>query len=144
MDSDRELTRAQPVTRARAQTQPRPQQSRSGRAARKRGPRRFQRWAVGAAVAVLAAVVAGAVALFSRGEGGGALSVLRTADFHAVAFSPEDANVIFFGHYNGMLRSADGGRTWQPLVDRRNFDAMGLAISRANPRQVYLAGHDIF
>lgn len=102
------------------------------------------RWAVGAAVAVVAVVVAGALSLFPRGEGSGALSVLRTADFHALAFSPEDANVLFFGHHNGIMRTNDGGRTWQPLVDRRNFDAMNLAISPTNPRQVYLAGHDIF
>jgi photosystem II stability/assembly factor-like uncharacterized protein len=42
------------------------------------------------------------------------------------------------------MRSDDGGRTWRPLVDRRGFDAMGLAVSRTNPRQVYLAGHDVF
>jgi len=28
--------------------------------------------------------------------------------------------------------------------DRNEFDAMNLAVSRANPRQVYLAGHEVF
>lgn len=74
----------------------------------------------------------------------GALSVLGTADFHALAFSPQNPDVVFFGHHNGIMRSDDGGRTWQPLVEQRNFDAMGLAVAHANPRRVYLAGHDVF
>ncbi len=52
--------------------------------------------------------------------------------------------MAFFGHHNGILRTEDGGRTWTPLVERRGFDAMSLATGRANPRFVYLAGHDIF
>lgn len=63
---------------------------------------------------------------------------------HALAFSPSDAIVAFFGHHNGLLRTEDGGRTRKPLVERPNFDAMGLAINRSDPRQVYIAGHDIF
>jgi photosystem II stability/assembly factor-like uncharacterized protein len=74
----------------------------------------------------------------------GAVATLHTSDFHALTFSPEDPNVVFFGHHNGVMRSDDGGRTWRPLVERPDFDAMGLAVSRANPRQVYLAGHDVF
>ena len=78
------------------------------------------------------------------GGGAGPLSVLNTNDFHALAFSPADPNVIYFGHHNGIMRSEDAGRTWAPLVDKPGFDAMGLAINPANPRQLYLAGHDIF
>jgi len=93
----------------------------------------------------LVAVVALSLSL-RRGGGadGGAIATLRTGDFHALAFSPSDPNVVFFGHHNGMMRSDDGGRTWSTLVDRPNFDAMGLAVSRTNGRQIYLAGHDIF
>jgi len=72
------------------------------------------------------------------------IAVLRTADFHSLAFSPDDPNVVLFGHHNGVMRSEDGGRTWAPLVARPNFDAMGLAVSRANPRRIYMAGHNIF
>lgn len=75
---------------------------------------------------------------------GHAIAVLTTSDFHALAFSPTDPNVVFFGHHNGVMRSDDGGRTWRPLVQRPNFDAMGLAVSRSDPRQIYLAGHDVF
>ena len=92
----------------------------------------------------LAAVVA--LGLFLRrggGVDGGAIATLRTGDFHALAFSPSYPNIVFFGHHNGMMSSVDGGRTWSTLVDRPNFDAMGLAVSRANGRQIYIAGHDI-
>ncbi|MBI4297108.1 MAG: hypothetical protein HY676_01085 [Chloroflexi bacterium] len=78
------------------------------------------------------------------GGNSSALSVLRTTDFHALAFSPNDSNIVFFGHHNGIMRSDDGGQTWSSLVNRSNFDAMALGVSRSDPSQVYLAGHDIF
>ncbi len=94
---------------------------------------------------VLAAITAIGFSLRSSGrDSGGAIATLQTGDFHALAFSPDDRNIVFFGHHNGIMRSDDGGRTWAPLVDRQNFDAMGLAVGRANGRQVYLAGHNIF
>lgn len=95
---------------------------------------------------LLALVVAVAVGLSLRRGGGvgGAIATLRTGDFHSLAFSPDNPNVVFFGHHNGLMRSDDSGQTWAALVDRPNFDAMGLAVSRANGRQLYLAGHDIF
>jgi photosystem II stability/assembly factor-like uncharacterized protein len=96
---------------------------------------------------ILALVAVVAVGLSLRrggGETGGAIATLQTADFHALAFSPDNPNVVFFGHHNGIMRSDDSGRTWMPLVERQNFDAMGLAVSRANGRLVYLAGHNVF
>ena len=78
-------------------------------------------------------------------QGDGAIATLQTLDQHALLFSPTDANVVFFGHHNGVMRSDDGGRTWRPLVDRRGFDAMQLASAGpGNPRRIYLAGHDVF
>ncbi len=71
------------------------------------------------------------------------LATLSTADYHAVAFHPTDPGVVFFGHHGGVMRSTDGGRTWQPLVARANFDGMGLVVDQSNPQTVYLAGHDI-
>ena len=95
---------------------------------------------------VLAVAVLGAAAWFLRSgrDGGGPLAVLQTGDFHALAFGTDDPNVVLFGHHDGVMRSADGGRTWSPLVARRNFDAMGLAVSRGSSPQVFLAGHDVF
>ena len=96
--------------------------------------------------AVLAVAVLAAAAWFlgSGREGSGALAVLRTADFHALAYSGEDPSVVFFGHHDGVMRSTDGGKNWSPLVARRNFDAMGLAVARAGSAEMFLAGHDVF
>lgn len=119
------------------------------RAERRRGaaPQGLPRhWLI---LGLLLAIAALIVAILSLRTGpgsnrGGALAVLETTDFHALAFTPTDPNVVFFGHHNGIMRSDDGGRTWHKLVERPNFDAMNLAVSHANPQQVYLAGHDIF
>ena len=95
-------------------------------------------------LALVAVVAMGLSLRRGGGAGGGAIATLRTGDFHSLAFSPDNPNVVFFGHHNGLMRSDDGGRTWSALVDRPNFDAMSLAVSRTNGRQLYLAGHDIF
>ena len=106
-----------------------------------RRPRRL--WLALSALLVITALVAG-VFFLNQGERAGAIARLTTADFHALAIGPTDPNTVFFGHHNGVMRSADGGRSWQPLVEQRNFDAMGLAVSAAAPERLYLAGHDIF
>lgn len=72
------------------------------------------------------------------------LATLTTSDFHALTFSPSATGTVYFGHHNGIMQSTDGGRTWRPLVDQRNFDAMGLAVASGDRPRVYLAGHDIF
>ena len=103
-----------------------------------------------AALVMLAvlALLAGLLYMVTRGDsasiGGGAIGTLKAADYHSLVFGPNDPNVLFFGHHDGIMRSDDGGRTWSTLVEKRNFDAMNIAINRSNPRQVYLAGHDIF
>ncbi len=101
-------------------------------------------WLALRALAVLVVVVT-VLVLVTQGCGAKVEPwVLRTGDFHALAFGSDNPDVTFFGHHNGVMRSEDGGRTWSPLVEQRNFDAMGLAVSSANPRRVYLAGHNIF
>lgn len=98
------------------------------------------------APALLVAALVGIVGWLWQPDGraAGAIATLETADFHALAVSPSDPNVVFFGHHNGIMRSADGGRTWRPLVSQRSFDAMGLAVSRSDPHTIYLAGHGVF
>ena len=112
------------------------------RAASRGVPRRTL--GVGGALLVLVAAAVFVLARPGAGSAGGAIATLQTGDFHALAFSPTEADVVFFGHHNGLLRSTDGGRTWQPLVERRGFDAMALAVSRTDPGRLYLAGHDVF
>lgn len=105
-----------------------------------------RRWlALAAVLALVAMAAAGQLLGAGRGGGdGGPLATLQTADFHALAFSPDDPNVVFFGHHHGIMRSDDGGRTWSALVQRAGFDAMGMAVSHGNSRQIYLAGHNVF
>jgi photosystem II stability/assembly factor-like uncharacterized protein len=107
--------------------------------------RTLPRTALALGFLLLILVVIGII-FFSRAGRSSAprVGVLETSDFHALAFSPENPNVVFFGHHNGIMRSDDGSRSWTPLVERQNFDAMGLAVSRTNARQVYLAGHNVF
>lgn len=101
------------------------------------------RWWVVGALAV--ATLVGLILFFAspRSSTNAALATLQTGDFHALAFDPLDARIAFFGHHNGVLRTEDGGRTWRPLVERPNFDAMSLGISGADAQRLYLGGHDV-
>src|SRR5437660_1528861 len=93
---------------------------------------RRSRWGL-RTVVVLAAIALGIAVPFyvlaGRGQPGASSTAnsaswaLQTSDFHALAFSPNDSNTIFFGHHNGLMRTIDGGQSWTPLVDRPNFDA---------------------
>lgn len=107
----------------------------------------YGRWFLFGGLAILAAcaVMLGILALTRGGTTRSAgLAVLHTPDYHSLAFSPTDPNVVFFGHHNGVMRSDDGGRTFHPLAARANFDAMNMAVNPQNAQQVYLAGHDVF
>ena len=77
--------------------------------------------------------------------GGGELSQIKTNDFHSMAVSPSDPNLILYGHHGGVLRSTDGGLTWSKTsLTGETDDAMGMGISGAEPNVVYAAGHDTF
>lgn len=67
------------------------------------------------------------------------IGLLTTADFHALAFDPNDPNVVYFGHHNGVLKSANGAVDWQTSMD--NGDAMSLSVSSDEPNIVIAAGH---
>lgn len=89
----------------------------------------------------------GAVALglfLNSSLASGAIGSISASDYHSLTFSPNDPNVIFFGYHNGLMRSNDGGRTWQSVMDKANFDAMGAGIGGSNPSQFYIAGHNVF
>lgn len=134
-------------SRARRASNPR------ARASGRQSKRWQSRWlALGAgAVAVL---TIGGVLIVWRGNDaptpsapgtGAALSSLNTPDFHSLAISPQDPSLLLYGHHGGVLRSTDGGRTWNKtnLTDETD-DAMGMGFSSSDGREMFAAGHDTF
>ena len=71
------------------------------------------------------------------------ISRLSTNDFHSLAFSPVNADTVFFGHHDGLLVSQNGGKDWQPTM-LTNTDAMALGVSPSSPQTMYAAGHNVF
>jgi len=103
-------------------------------------PRRTRLLAGSLLVGVL---VIGAGIFFVLRPGGGpavAWSMLATEDIHSLAFVGADSDRLLFGHHGGVLASADGGRSWQPLGTRS--DAMSL--DPAADGSIVIAGHDVF
>lgn len=94
--------------------------------------------------AALSLLLIGAVTflLASRLRGPEPIARLDTMDYHALAISPLDPNIVFFGHHQGVMFTRDGGFNWQPLPIQG--DAMGLAIHPAAPQTIYATGHYVF
>jgi photosystem II stability/assembly factor-like uncharacterized protein len=112
--------------------------------------RASNRWTLRDALLVggaLALVVAATFALGQRDQimarvGGNhiqAIARFTTADFHALAFKPDDPNIVYFGHHNGIMRSTNGGVDWKPILNQG--DAMSLAVMPDQPNTVIAAGH---
>ncbi len=137
-------------------------ESKEKQAASKKHDRAYLRWAIGIAVAVSIVIGIAATLTLSNtsknpditsfsstpisDETGGAnlIATIRANDYHALAFSPTDPNVVFFGHHSGVMRSDDGGRSWQDVLNRPNYDAMNLNSHPMQPAVIYLAGHNVF
>lgn len=86
-----------------------------------------------------------AEAAVTGGSVAGELSQIKTGDFHSIAISPVDPNVVLYGHHGGVLRSTDGGSTWTTTsLGGETDDAMAMGFSAAQPQVVYAAGHDTF
>jgi photosystem II stability/assembly factor-like uncharacterized protein len=73
---------------------------------------------------------------------GQALHRFETADFHSLAFAPDDPDTLYFGHHNGLQVSHDGGASWQDGT-LSGYDAMQQSIPAADPDRHYIAGHDV-
>ncbi|MDO8612266.1 MAG: YCF48-related protein [Dehalococcoidia bacterium] len=118
--------------------------------------RRRQTW--GLRMALWAALLAGTVGviafvLLSGGGGDGdgappsrfaAIHKFDTADYHSLAFDPEQPNVVLFGHHGGLQMSEDGGESWKKVADQQNWDAMNTVYDPFSPDTIYVAGHDVF
>lgn len=68
-----------------------------------------------------------------------AIATFTTTDFHSLAFDPRDPDIVYFGHHQGVLKSVDAGKTWQPVL--RQGDAMSLV---ALDNALIMAGHEVF
>jgi photosystem II stability/assembly factor-like uncharacterized protein len=105
---------------------------------------RRRRWLLVVLGLVGIAVLGAAVLLLSSGGRPGAPSVwatLGTADVHALAFDPANADHLYFGHHNGLMESTDGGQTWQ-ATGLSGADAMNVAL--ADGRRFQIAGHEVY
>jgi len=71
-----------------------------------------------------------------------AIATLNTDDFHSLAFSPTEPDTVFFGSHSGLLKSTNGGRSWQP-TRLNNQDAMSQGISQ-DGKLFYIGGHNVF
>ncbi|MDP9311986.1 MAG: hypothetical protein M3R24_14060 [Chloroflexota bacterium] len=109
--------------------------------------RRSSGWRIPALIVgiVLIVSIAGMFTAFGSATAGNtqAIATLPSEDVHAVVWNGGDSGPIFAGHHGGVLRSADGGRTWE-ATSLANADAMGLAVSTQAPTRIYAAGHGIF
>ena len=78
---------------------------------------------------VAAPTVSAAPTVAAAPSGDGELSQIKTNDFHSMAVSPADPNLLLYGHHGGVLRSTDGGRTWNKTnLTAETDDAMGMGF----------------
>lgn len=98
-------------------------------------------------LAAAGVAIIGTLAVLAFGSGRGrdaapaAWATLGTGDVHALAFAPDDASRLFFGHHDGLLESRDGGRTWQPGA-LSGADAM--SVRAAADGRIQIAGHEVY
>jgi photosystem II stability/assembly factor-like uncharacterized protein len=97
-----------------------------------------------AAIAMLAAVVIAAAMLFYTtpiGQTGKAVQPFPHV--HAIAYA---GDALLLGTHNGVFRSFDLGKTFEPLAVSGYFpadDVMAFAVDPRNTMVVYAAGHDL-
>lgn len=111
--------------------------------------RRLQRLAVNAALGLVVLVAAGALVAWwlARDDAddvaGQALYTFDTRDFHSLAFDPDDANRLYFGHHGGLMISDDGGASWRDAA-LQGVDVMQQSVPADGGGRHYAAGHEVF
>jgi len=108
---------------------------------RREEPRSRRLWWL-VAGAALALVGSGVFYAFGGGGSTGTTEGLpRTPDYHSLLVAPDDPQSLLLGTHNGLYRSSDGGRTWNPHT-LPGQDAMNL--ERASRGTIWTAGHLVF
>jgi len=66
------------------------------------------------------------------------------ARINTIAIDPSDKNTIYIGYSGGgVWKTTDGGTSWKPIFDDRNFLSIGhIAIDPLHPEQVYVGTGD--
>lgn len=72
-----------------------------------------------------------------------AIHKFGTADYHSLAFSPTEENVVLFGHHGGVQMSHDAGENWEAVIDEQGRDAMNLVYDPFSPETIFMAGHNV-
>lgn len=94
----------------------------------------MRRWL---AVLTLTALLAAAC---SSDEGGDSSTSegVTGADFHSLVADPTRPGRIYVGGHTNVSRSDDRGRTWQPVDELADVDAMGWSIDETS---IWVSGH---
>ncbi len=91
-------------------------------------------------IAVLAMFMA--LALSTLGEAAGMANGI--GHLHALLISPTD-NSLWIGTHNGLYRSSDEGKSWQPVKipsDLAAMDFMSFVQDPTNPKVLYVGTHN--
>lgn len=122
-------------------TRQRPQAVKAPR--RREEERSRRRFALVAVTLGAAALVGGALWMFSGGGPTGTSEGLpNTPDYHSLLVASNDAQTVMLGTHEGLYRTRDGGRTWTSYT-LPGKDAMNLARVASDPT-VWTAGHLVF
>lgn len=89
-------------------------------------------------------LVAGFEALYETVDGGGSWSPILASEMRSAAFDPSDPTILYAGLWpeslgDGLLRSDDGGTTWNPPAGLPASHVMAIVVPASDPTRVYAA-----
>jgi photosystem II stability/assembly factor-like uncharacterized protein len=91
-------------------------------------------------------LVAGYEALYETVDGGDSWSPILTDQMRSAAFDPADSSILYAGVWpqyppggDGLLRSDDGGTTWNPPAGLPESGVLSIKVPANDPTHVYVA-----
>ena len=97
-------------------------------------------WVVGLLTTVWV-LIALYLLLGSKGADQKPIATINSPDVHSLAFNPVEPDTVYFGSHTGLLKSIDGGHSWQSTL-LKNQDAMGMGVG-SNGKVIYISGHNV-